>query len=148
MYKKILSFIVNEKKELLLLRNNPTDPIHGGDHWYTVTGGFEEYETDGKEVAIREIKEETNLNVNEIIYLNWIYIYTNNSIDCIEYAYISFIESGDIILNEENIEYKWCNLKDYVNEIQWYGDKVLLSNVLEAAINKKVYLKMEKIENN
>ena len=35
MYKKILSFIVNENNKLLLLRNNPEDPKHGGDIWYT-----------------------------------------------------------------------------------------------------------------
>ena len=111
MYKKILSFIVNDNNKLLLLRNNPVDPKHGGDFWYTVTGGFEDNETYGKEVVIREIKEETNLNVKETIYLNWIYKYTNNEIDCLEYAYVSFVEDGDIILNEENVDYKWCDLE-------------------------------------
>lgn len=146
MFKKILSFIVNNNNELLLLRNNSEDSKHGGDIWYTVTGGFEEYETDGKEVAIREIKEETNLNVNEVIYLNWVYKYTNNEIDCIEYAYISFVDNGNIILNEENVDYNWCNLDEYLNRIHWYGDKILLGNVLKSAINKKVYLEIENIE--
>lgn len=146
MYKKILSFIVNKNNQLLLLRNNPVDPKHGGDMWYTVTGGFEDYETDGKQVAIREIKEETNLDVKEIIYLNWIYKYNHNDIDCIEYAYISFVEDSKIILNEENIDYRWCNLNEYLSNINWYGDIGVLESVLKDAMNKKVYFDAEKIE--
>ncbi len=148
MFKKILSFIVNEKNELLLLRNNPEDPAHGGDMWYTVTGGFEDYETDGKDVAIREIKEETNLDVKETIYLNWIYKYTYNKIDCIEYAYISFVEGGNIVLEkEENIDYRWCDFNTFIENIKWYGDISVLEKVLKDAINKKVYFENEQIEN-
>ena len=146
MYKKILSFIINENNELLLLRNNPIDPKHGGDYWYTVTGGFETNETDGKEVAKREIKEETNLNVKEIIYLNWVYKYINDGIECIEYAYVSFVENGDIILNEENIEYKWCNMETYIDNIRWYGNVNLLKEVLANAINKNIYFTSEIME--
>ena len=146
MYKKVLSFIVNENNKLLLLRNNPEDPKHGGDIWYTVTGGFESYETDARAVVIREIKEETNLNVKEAIYLNWIFQYTFNDIDCIEYAYISFVENGDIILNEESVDYKWCDLDEFMNETTWYGDLRLLNNVLKNAINKKIYFEVEEIE--
>lgn len=146
MFKKILSFIVNENKQLLLLRNNPVDPIHGGDFWYTVTGGFEDYETDGAEVAIREIKEETDLDVKETIYLNCIYRYNHNNIDCIEYAYISFIKDGTVILNEENVDYRWCDLNDFIGNINWYGDVTVLENVLKDAMNKKLYFDTEQIE--
>ena len=38
---KILSFITNKDKQLLLLHNNPENPLHGGDIWYTVTGGVD-----------------------------------------------------------------------------------------------------------
>lgn len=146
MYKKILSFILNEKNQLLLLRNNPLDPSHGGDLWYTVTGGFEADETDGKEVVKREIKEETNLDVKESLYLNWVYKYTSHGINCIEYAYFSFVEDGPIFLNEENIDYKWCDLEEFIKEINWYGDLQLLRKVIEYAMNKKKYLEAEVIE--
>jgi len=148
MYKKILSFIINENNQLLLLRNNPEDPIHGGDIWYTVTGGFDDNETDGKEVVIREIKEETNLDVKEAIYLNWIFSYNFNDVDCIEYAYISFVENGDIILNEESIDYKWCSLDEFINETTWFGDVSMLRNVLTYAMSKKIYFDTEKTEYN
>jgi len=139
MKKKILSFIININNEFLLLRNNPVDPKHGGDFWYTVTGGFEKYETVGKDVTRREIKEETNLDVEDILYLNWIYKYIGNNEECIEYAYISFVKSGNVALNEENIDYKWCDLDEYIKKIKWYGDKKVLKKVLTKAINKKLY---------
>jgi len=34
MNKKILAFLYNEEK-FLLLRNNAKDPVNGGDYWFT-----------------------------------------------------------------------------------------------------------------
>jgi len=64
MNKKILVFVCDGKK-FLILRNNPKDPAHGGDYWFTVTGSMEKNESK-KEAIKREIKEETNLDVKEI----------------------------------------------------------------------------------
>jgi len=145
--KKILSFIINDHNKILLLRNNATDPIHGGDIWYTVTGGFEPGETDGKEVCKREIKEETNLDIIESIYLNLILKYTHNNIECEEYVYVSFTQNIDVILDtEENVDYKWCSLNILLKEMKWYGDSMLLKLILKDAINRKVYLREETTE--
>ena len=130
--KKILTFIVNKNKELLLLHNNPENPIHGGDIWYTVTGGVEEYDKTLEDAVIREVKEETNLNVINTKYLDINYTYTSRQgIECIEYVFISLVEDGNIILNEESIEYKWLNINDYIEEIYWYGNKEDLRKTLE-----------------
>ena len=71
---KIFSFIVNNKtNKLLLLLGSPLDPQFKSSFWYVVTGGKEK-EDETLELAVkREIKEETNLNVEETIYLNWIF---------------------------------------------------------------------------
>ena len=136
---KILTFIVNERKELLLLHNNPENPIHGGDIWYTVTGGVEEYDKTLEDAVVREVKEETNLDVIKSIYLNVNYRYTSRrDIECIEYLYISFVSDGNIILNEESIGYKWLNIDDYVREIYWYYDKEELRNILEQGLNEEL----------
>ena len=132
---KILSFIINDK-----------NPQFKKSFWYVVTGGCEDEDSSLKETVKREIKEETNLDVLESTYLNWIFKYKSLGNDCIEYVFISRDNDTDIILNEENIDYKWCSLEEFVNLIQWYGDKVLLNKVLEKAINNKIYFKNERIE--
>lgn len=138
--KKVLSFIVNKDNQLLLLHNNPLDPIHGGDIWYTVTGGVEEYDNTLEDAVKREIKEETNLNVIDMMYLNIKYHFTNRiGVECLEYAYISFVDDNKIILNEESIGYKWLDLDTLIKEIHWYQDKAILKNILEKGMKRELY---------
>lgn len=147
MLNKILSFIVNEENEILLLHNNPIDPIHGGDFWYTVTGGFEDYDQSGEDVVKREVKEETNLDVKEVLYLNWIFKYTDKGINCTEYAYISLVKKEKITLDiTENIEYVWCDLDDFIKRIRWFGNLKLLKEVLCCGMKREKFFDVEKIE--
>ncbi len=106
---KILTFIVNEFNELLLLKGSPKDPQFNKSFWYVVTGGYE-----GK--------------------------------DCTEYAYISFTNKDNVVLNEENIDYRWYNLDDFIKRIEWFGDKKELKNVLTCALERKLYFENEKVE--
>jgi 8-oxo-dGTP pyrophosphatase MutT (NUDIX family) len=148
MLNKILSFIINNDNKILLLHNNPLDPTHGEDFWYTVTGGFEDYDKTAEDVVKREIKEETNLDVKEVMYLNWILKYKDKGLNCVEYVYISFVENSNITLDEsENIDYEWCDIDDFVKKIRWFGDLELLKKVLIDGMTKKVYFHEEKIEN-
>ena len=145
---KILTFIVNEYNEILLLKGSKNDPQFNNSFWYVVTGGCEECDFNMEETVKREIKEETGIDkINNILYLNWIFKYNSLGLECTEYAYITFVKEGKVILNEENIDYKWCNIKEFIEKIQWYGNKVELYNVLEKALDSKLYFKTEKIEN-
>lgn len=142
--RKILTFIINENEQLLLLHNNPLDPIHGGDIWYTVTGGVEDYDKSLSEAVRREVKEETNLDAVDIMYLNLNYKYTSRrGLECQEYVYICFVQKADVILNEENIGYKWLNLDEFLYSIFWYGDRSELMNLLKYAVNKQLYYQKE-----
>lgn len=144
---KILSFIVDENKKLLLLKGSPNDPQFRKSFWYVVTGKCEKGDKTREDTVIREIAEETGLkNINNIIYLNWIFEYNSLGIECIEYSYITFVKNEEIILNEENIDYKWCDLEEFIEKIYWFGEKKELKKILELAINKKLYFKNEKIE--
>ena len=143
---KILSFIINEYNELLLLQGSPNDPQLKKSIWYVVTGGYENNDKTKENTVKREIKEETGLNTLYIKYLNWIFKYISLGTECIEYVYISFVKKNDIILNEEHIDYCWCNFNDFINKIDWYGDKKKLKKVLKKAINKDLYFECEEIE--
>ena len=140
-------FVINEKKEFLLLLGSDKDPQFKRSFWYVVTGGCENEDSTLKDTVKREIKEETNLDVIDSMYLNWIFKYKSLGKDCIEYAFISKVNDSNIVLNEESISYKWCNLKEFINLIQWYGDKDILNKVLETALENKIFFKKEKIEN-
>ena len=145
---KILTFIVNDENKILLLKGNNNDPQFNKSFWYVVTGGCEKYDKTREDTVIREISEETGITkVNDIIYLNWIFKYESLGVQCTEYVYISFVEDENVILNEESIEYKWCELEEFISQIHWFSDKAELSNVLERALNKKLYFKNEKINN-
>ena len=100
---KILTFIVNEYNEILLLKGSENDPQFKSSFWYVVTGAREEYDLDREETVKREVKEETNLLTNNNIYLNWILEYESLGVQCKEYVYISFVKKDNIVLNEESI---------------------------------------------
>ena len=63
---KILSFIVNDEKELLLLKGSPNDPQFKKSLWYVVTGGCEEVDKTKEETVKREVKEETVKTENSL----------------------------------------------------------------------------------
>lgn len=123
--KKILAIIYKkEKKEnlFLALRNNPKDKIHGGDYYYVITGGLNSNETNEQAIK-REIEEETGIKeIKEIKDLDKVYIYTcsgEKGYLCKEYAYIIKVEDDVKFLNEEHIDYKWLNKKEFISLIKW-----------------------------
>lgn len=145
---KIFSFIVNRKtNKLLLLLGSPEDPQFHKSFWHVVTGGKEDTDTNLEQAVVREIKEETNLDVVETLYLNWIFKYKSLGNICTEYVYVSFIdEDSNIVLNEESIDYKWCDVDEFIELIEWSDDKEFLREVVKAALNKEVYIKEEKVD--
>ena len=144
---KILTFIVNENKEFILLKTNPNDKQFKKSIWYTVTGEYENKDNTLENTVKREIFEETGISkINKTMYLNWILKYNSLGNNCTEYTYISFIKKQEITLNEENIDYKWCNLEEFINKIDWFYNKLELKQVLEKALDNKLYFEEEKIE--
>ena len=145
---KIFSFIVNNKtNKLLLLLGSPEDPQYHKSFWYVVTGGKEDTDKNLEQTVAREIKEETNLDVVDSLYLNWIFKYKSLGNICTEYVYISFVDvDSNIVLNEESIDYKWCDIDEFIELIEWSDDKELWRNVVKVAVNKEVYIKEERVD--
>lgn len=73
--KKILTFIVNENNKFLLLKGSENDPQFQKSFWYVVTGSCEKYDKNMIDTVKREVKEETNLDVIEVNYLDKIFYY-------------------------------------------------------------------------
>ena len=144
MNKKILAFISDGRK-FLLLRNNSKDPAHGGDYWFTVTGSVEQGETI-EDAVKREIKEETNLDVSEIIDLKWGSLYSWSGEDHSEDNFLAFVKFGEVVLNEEHVGSEWLSLDEYTKKINWGLNKEELKKVLEKALKRELYFRKEKID--
>ena len=130
----------------MLLKENPRDPQFNESFWYVVTGGYEKQDNNLENTVKREVLEETGLIVNKSKFLNLIFKYKSLGKECIEYVYISFVNKNKVILNEESIDYRWCNLQQFIESVKWYGKKEELKNILIEALKGKMYLKKEKIE--
>ena len=130
--------IIDKKEEKILF-------IHHKklNKWLFVGGHIEENE-DPESAVKREVKEETNLLTNNNIYLNWILEYESLGVQCKEYVYISFVKKDNIVLNEESIDYKWCTFDEFIEKVNWFGDKKILEKVLNLAIQKQVFFKINK----
>jgi len=131
---KILTFIVKDKK-LLLLLGSDKDPQFHKSFWYVVTGGCEKEDKTLEDTVKREVFEETGLSLTKIINLDWIFEYDSLGERCVEHAFISFTNDKNIILNEESIDYKWCDLDEFLNLIEWYGDKEEIKLKIEKFLN-------------
>ena len=126
---KILTFIVKDKK-LLLLLGSDKDPQFHKSFWYVVTGGCEPKDVSLEDTVRREVLEETGLDLIKIINLDWVFEYESLGEHCIEHAFISFTNTEKIELNEESIDYKWCDIDEFINLIEWYGDRHELKQML------------------
>lgn len=131
---KILTFVIRNNKLLLLLGSNE-DPQFKKSFWYVITGGVEKKDNNLYDAVKREVKEETNLNLNKIIDLNLIFEYESLGEHCTEHAFISYANDNNVILNEESLEYKWCSLNEFINLINWHYDKNELKKLLKKYIN-------------
>lgn len=134
--KKILTFIVNENNKFLLLKGSENDPQFHKSLWYVVTGSCEKYDKNMIDTVKREVKEETNLDVIEVNYLDKIFYYKSLGKNCIEHVYLSKVKTGNVILNGESVDFKWCDFDEFVNLINWFEDKSELVKLLNEYYSK------------
>ena len=128
---KILTFIINENNEFLLLKTSDKDSQFHESFWYVVTGSCEKEDKGIIETVKREVKEETNLDVIQSIYLNKTFTYESLGSNYIEYVYLSKVNKNKIILNEEHIDYKWCTFDEFIKSIHWFEPKDSLLKLLK-----------------
>ncbi len=109
------SFIVNDKKELLLIKRQ-NDDAHSPGAW-EIPGGRLELGEDPFEALKRETKEETNLDIE---ILNPFKVHHFERDDGQMITMISFLckpKSNSVALSEEHTDYKWIELEKADSEI-------------------------------
>lgn len=126
---KVLVFIKKDDK-YLLLKGSDKDPQFKESFWYTVSGHIEDVDMTTEDAVIREVKEETNLNIYNIKSLNLVFKYNSLNEECIEEVFLVETDEDNIILNEENIDYEWLNINEFIDLIKWYSSKEELKDIL------------------
>jgi len=110
------AFIMNDKRELLLIKRVDTD-AHKPGTW-EVPGGRVEENEDLIEGLIRETKEETGLIIEA---LDTIKVHNFTREDGIEINMTTFlcrqVQESSVVLSEEHSEHCWINIHDAISKI-------------------------------
>lgn len=127
----VLAYIFKDDEVLMLYRNKEKDDINKN-KWVGVGGHLEKGES--KDAAlIREIKEETNLDVIDYSFLATL-IFINNDYKEIMYLYRVDSFSGEIKECDEG-ELKFIKVKDLLSLNMWEGDKYFLELLVNSLGN-------------
>lgn len=97
-----IALIMNEKKELLVA-TRAHDPAKGT---LDLPGGFVDMNETGEEAVIREVKEETNLNVTDTKYLFSIpntYIYSGFEVHTLDLVYLCNVNNIEEMKAEDDV---------------------------------------------
>ena len=137
MKKTTLIYLEKDDKYLMLHRNKKVNDINK-DKWIGVGGHVEENETIDQ-CVIREVKEETNLDLITF-KLHGEVLFVLNGYEELMYVYTSKEFKGVLKeCNEGTLE--WINKKEVINLPIWEGDKLIfeLMNIDEYFKLKLVY---------
>jgi len=130
---KIMAIIYSEKGNFLLLRTNPK--WMKCDIWFVVTGSIKKRESE-REAVIREVKEETGLEILDIKETGHIEEYEwpkNSGRMHTEKAFLVKVKEAIPRLSGEHLEFKWLNKNDFLDKIDWneeYSSKQKLKEIL------------------
>ena len=103
--------------------------------WQGVAGKIEKGES-AWQTAIRELKEETGLDPLNIFVADHVSRFYETNGDRINLVPVFGIEvdSKDVILSEEHVEFKWVDYTEAKNTLVWNGQKTGLK-IVNAMIN-------------
>ena len=118
MDKTVLAYIKKDNQFLMLYRNKKKKDINK-EKWIGVGGHLEKGESK-EQALIREIKEETGLDVLHYIYRGEL-LFVNNDFEEVMYLYLVDEVKGEIIDCDEG-ELAWIKKEDLMSLNMWEGD--------------------------
>lgn len=117
--------IYNAEKKYLVTKRSPTKKVHPNK--WTVPGGglnIDDYinrpQTNGdagwygavEEALLREIKEEVGVKIGKAVYLLDLTFIRPDGIPVLVLSYYAPYISGDVILDDDAIDFKWVTLSE------------------------------------
>ena len=113
----------HENDYLFLLLKRANNRIYPG-IWQGVTGKIDNNELPFQ-TAIRELEEETKLSPKQlwtIDKVNMFYDAKNNIMNLIPIFGVR-VETKNVVLSNEHVEYKWCNIDEAIKLLTWEQQK-------------------------
>lgn len=135
MDKTVLAYIKKDGQFLMLFRNKKKVDINKG-KWIGIGGHIEKGESK-EEALIREIKEETGLDVIHYVYRGEL-LFVNNDFEEIMYLYLVDEVSGEVSDCDEG-ELAWIKQEELMSLNMWEGDY----KFLPLLINTDEFIKLE-----
>ena len=131
----VLAYIKKDDKFLMLFRNKKEHDINKG-KWIGIGGHIEEGESK-EQALVREIKEETGLDVLHYLYRGEL-LFINNDFEEIMYLYLVDEVSGTLIDCDEG-QLAWIKKEDLMSLNMWEGDY----KFLPLLINTDKFIRLE-----
>ena len=127
LHRVVATAIIHKDGKYLIVKRSPTKKVMPG-KWTVPGGGLEATDyisspkttSDAWYFAVenslkREIKEEVGLEVGEINYLLSLTFIRPDNMPVVTLSYYCDWKSGEVKLNEENIDYKWVTFVEAKN---------------------------------
>ncbi|MFA7169800.1 MAG: NUDIX hydrolase [Candidatus Paceibacterota bacterium] len=149
------ALIFNDKNQILLIRHTPE---FEADYYWYIPGGTANKDENALDALRREVKEETNIDINDIGELVYTVEHTNHKRGWYSDIYVYKIKDwcGELEINDpdgDTVELKWFDIKQAIDVIKDVPFRVmrepLMNYMEEREIQKKwsyVEYKDDKIE--
>lgn len=136
----------DSRYEYLLLKRSPDKKYPN--LWQMVSGSIDDGEK-SYETAIREVKEETQLDVEELFIFprvsEFYDFFEEDTINLVP-VFIAKVNDDKVKISEEHSEYKWVDFDEaykILDRIQWKENSALLEKILN---DKLLFNTLQKIE--
>ena len=136
--------LIHDVPEFLILKRNK-NKIY--EHlWQGVAGKIENNEA-AWQTAIRELKEETGLDPLNIFIADHVSRFYETKEDRVNLIPVFGIEvdSKDVILSDEHVDFKWVHYTEAKNTLVWNGQKKGLKVVNEMITNNDYRMRWSKV---
>lgn len=136
----VICYVIKDNKVLMIFRNKKKVDINKG-KWIGVGGHVEKGETI-QQAAIREVFEESKLQIQNLNYSSKITFFFKDDIE-VMHVFVCKDFKGEVDYNCNEGTLKWIPLEELFTLPLWEGDKIFLQPVLNDAPFFEMHMRYE-----